>query len=116
MAMDHQSVFKDVVPHLGFQVFYILSVINFFNFSNFMKDKTSLPGWSWNFTLLSIVGVLIFWCYIFYMNGVTNYILYWLPLANIGGLGLAMYIESEENSSKGSLDNLKRSRYAFNKP
>ena len=116
MSMDHQSVFKDVVPHLGFQVFYIVSVINFFNFSTFMKDKASLPSWSWNFTLLSIVGVLILWCYIFYKHNVTNYVLYWLPLANIGGLGLALYIEREENSSKSSLENLKQSRYAFNKP
>jgi hypothetical protein len=116
MSMDHQSVFKDVVPHLGFQVFYIVSVINFFNFSNFMNDKARLPGWSWNFTLISIVSALAFWCYIFFKHNVTNYVLYWLPLANVGGWGLAMYVEKEESNSRSSLESLKQSRYTFNKP
>ncbi len=39
MSMDHQSIFQDIVPHVGFQIFYIFTGLNFMNFAKFIKVR-----------------------------------------------------------------------------
>lgn len=60
-----------------------------------------------------IVGLfaLFTWLRIFYLHSVTNPIFYWMPLADILGLLLALYVDFDSNGLIQLADGLEKYKY-----
>jgi hypothetical protein len=51
------------------------------------------------------------WSKIFYMHGVTNPVLYWIPLADMLALLLAQYVDFDSKGLILSVQNLENYKY-----
>ncbi|RYH08596.1 hypothetical protein EON65_40785 [archaeon] len=58
------------------------------------------------------VVVLLGWGQIFYAHGVSNPLLFWIPIVDLAGLGLAYYIHLDTRGIVVSVDNLQNFKYA----
>ena len=95
-------------PFLLFSSLFILHYL-------FFQDK-GLPNPRRYFSYITIAIMISAWCFIFFQHSVTNVALYWLPLSNLGGLLLALYIDYDLKSVSASVNNLNNAKYVFKKP
>lgn len=57
------------------------------------------------------VIVLLGWSHIFFKHGVTNPILFWLPIADLAGLLLAQHVDVDSLSLLQSVESLEGLKY-----
>lgn len=112
--IDHQRVFKNIIPIMTFKIFYFLSFVNFLVFSHITKNSVEkidkrLIYFGW---LISIV-LLSMWLAIFFIKSVTNPFLYWMPFSNVVGILLISYIEKDTNSLMSEVKKLEKFKYEF---
>lgn len=55
------------------------------------------------------------WAWIFFAHSVTNPIMYWLPLINIAGFLLVVYIDYDTKKTIEEVDNLEKMKYEYKK-
>lgn len=67
-----------------------------------------LVSWS---AILASVACLIGWALAFYANGVSNVLLYWLPLAPVGGIVVAYYVDGDISSLAADMVALESKKY-----
>jgi hypothetical protein len=60
-----------------------------------------------------VLGLFIFftWTKIFYIRGVTNPILYWIPTADMAALLLAQYVDFDSKGLVNSAEGLENYKY-----
>lgn len=56
---------------------------------------------------------MIMWGVVFHTFGVTNPLLYWLPLGNIAGIALAQYVDNDTRDLVTSVEGLEQYKYSF---
>lgn len=56
--------------------------------------------------------VFVGWCKVFYSHNVSNPLLFWIPIVDLLGLGLAQYVHLDSKSLISMASDLQNSRYA----
>ena len=56
---------------------------------------------------------MLMWGIIFYTYSVTNPLLYWLPVGNIAGLALAMYVDRDTMDMVTSAEGIEQFKYSM---
>lgn len=66
-------------------------------------------------TLVGFVAAAfaVLWFYVFWLHGVTNWILFWLPLVNITAFGLTLYLDRDLKSTVHEAENLNQLKYNY---
>ena len=111
-VVQHQSFFDHIISYNIFAVFYIISLYCLIISALIIKYSLDV-----NLRIYLHIGFvlaficLISWLYIFWLEGVTNPLLYWLPFANIISLLLAVYVDSDVNSMIRETDALNLLKY-----
>jgi hypothetical protein len=59
--------------------------------------------------------VAAFWLVLFARHAVTNPQLYWLPFADLGGLGSALLLDRDMRATFSDLDTLSKLKYSYKK-
>ena len=114
--MSHQAAFRDLVPHGAFQIYYVFSAICFFIAALVVKKGFGvLPPWVKLVGLVLSIGTSAAWAAIFWIHSVTSPSLLWLPLVNVLGVLLALYVDRDSDLLKHLPDALNASKYEFKK-
>lgn len=62
---------------------------------------------------LGIALVICFmWCKIFFTHNVSNPLLFWIPVVDLGGLALALYVHLDSKSIISMAEGLTNYKYA----
>lgn len=111
-VIQHQSFFTHIISYNIFVIFYIISLYCIIISALIIKYSldVKLRVYLHIGFLLAFI-CLISWLYIFWLEGVTNPLLYWLPFANIISLLLAIYVDSDVNSMIREADALNMFKY-----
>ena len=114
--MSHQRVFKDMVPHVFFQVYYVLMCIIFIVAGVAIQDGISSIN-----LYIRIIGLIICcalslgWAFIFYAHHVTEPSLYWLPSVPIATIALTWYFDSDNDAFLREVARLNDLKYDYKK-
>ena len=111
-VIQHQYLFDHIISYNIFVVFYIISLYCIIVSALVIKNglDTSIRVYV-NIGFLLAFICLLSWSYIFWKEGVTNPLLYWLPSANLISLLIAIYIDSDVNSMISEADSLNLFKY-----
>jgi len=114
--MEHQTVFRGLLPHGAFQVHYAASLVAFLLCSLIVKRGFSgLPAWTKVTAIVLCCATSAAWSAVFYVHSVTAPTLYWLPLSNLAGVALAIYVDRDAEVLEHDVDGLHASKYEFKK-
>eukprot|EP01031_Cornospumella_fuschlensis_P029653 gene29653-35795_t len=113
-SMEHQRHFREVVPHSLFLTYYAASSFCFAIAAVVVQDRPpTLPITLCRYlAILVSVVVLLGWGSIFYAQGVSNPLLFWIPVVDLAGLALAYFIHLDTKGIVVSVDNLQNLKYA----
>lgn len=110
--IQHQYVFNHVVNYNIFVVFYIISlyciIVSAIVIRNGLDATLRLYV---NIGFFLAFVCLVSWSHIFWKEGVTNLLLYWLPTANLISLLIAVYVDSDVNNMITEADSLNMFKY-----
>lgn len=134
-TLEHQRHFAELVPLEFFLIYYIgsafcftvaalvarVSTVIFHStiqaFLNLVSSHLQNPQDTTLKTICQvtayILGFFMFvtWTKIFYIHGVTNPVLYWIPLADMAALLLAQYVDFDAKGLVLSAEGLENYRY-----
>ena len=114
--MDHQEVFKDLIPRLFFDIYYVCMIIYFVLGAIVMGYGYEKVGRTAKLIGITLCAVFtVGWTLIFIQHQVTNPVLYWLPLTPLVAGLLALYIDNDLNRLVSNLEGLKHSKYDYKK-
>lgn len=137
--MSHQAVFKSILSdnvHI-FHVFYIVSIIVCIGSAYIVQvGMDKLNKWIQHgnyplthliisiFThvisfllgvLCSAICTLLGWSLVFIFEVVDNFLLFWMPLANIATVLMAFYVDSTNTSTLKDAEKIKDLKYRYKK-
>ena len=111
-VIQHQSFFNHIISYNIFVVFYIISLYCLIVSALIIKYSLDVKLRIYlNIGFILALICLISWLYIFWLEGVTNPPLYWLPFANIISLLLAIYVDSDVNNMITETNSLNMFKY-----
>jgi hypothetical protein len=58
------------------------------------------------------IVVFVSWCKVFYTHKVTNPLLFWIPMVDLLGLGLALYVHLDSKSLVSLANDLNNYKYS----
>eukprot|EP01039_Chlorochromonas_danica_P001101 gene1101-1196_t len=113
--MEHQKHFKEILPHWIFLGYYFVSAFCFLISAVVVLDRqvTLIVRISRYLAVAIAVFVTIGWIQVFYAHGVSNPLLFWIPVVNLAGLGLAQYVHLDSKSLLSMADDMQHYKYSF---
>ena len=106
-VIQHQYVFNHIINYNIFVVFYIISLYCIIVSALVIRNGLDITIRIYiNIGFFLAFICLLSWSYIFWKEGVTNPLLYWLPSANLISLLLAVYVDSVVNNMINEADSL----------
>ena len=114
--MAHQNVFKLWVPHHFFHLYYIGMTIAFLAGGIVVAKGVNVLPRTVKFLLIGMCAAFtVGWAMIFLYYGVTEPGLYWLPLAPVGCIGLALWVDRDAQSLLDDVTALNKYKYEHKK-
>ncbi len=114
--MSHQRVFSKLVPHVFFQVYYVMMCLVFL-IAGYAVQRgiAAVPRILKILCFLVCCSLSFGWCWIFIANHVTEPSLYWLPCVPLATMGLTVYFDNDNKSLIQEVDRLKNLKYDYKK-
>eukprot|EP01040_Poterioochromonas_malhamensis_P007532 gene7532-8130_t len=112
-TLEHQRHFAELVPLEFFLIYYIGSAFCFIVAALVARNPQDTTLKTICQVTAYILGFFMFvtWTKIFYIHGVTNPVLYWIPLADMAALLLAQYVDFDAKGLVLSAEGLENYRY-----